>query len=290
MNLKDQQKRSTKSNRQSVAGAAHPRQEFPSKQLDIPDFLSGFEKLAAKASTWDPSQVVFQPTSANLTAPYSPTFTSRSFDDFHKHLGTGLSPRSPPRPLDLNDDSNKAPSSVSLGVYTGSSVSADSYAVFAQQSALAVSQHSAYYRCPAISSSVPSIPLPPLGSSNPETGIFTPSVVNAANLRTHSLLARGLSFDVSSHETKNIVSASERSNSECGTNTEESESTGLASSPPGSGTESNTNSADNSSDSNSNYSDYNSDTDGPTKKRIKRSHKELKKKQVLVSDQTNSAQ
>ena len=59
----------------------------PGTSGEIPDLLSGFDKVAAGSSTChNPS--------SNLQEAYqdSPAFTSRSFDDFHRLLGKDLSP------------------------------------------------------------------------------------------------------------------------------------------------------------------------------------------------------
>jgi hypothetical protein len=51
----------------------------------VPDFLSGFDKVAERTS--------YAPVPAlDLAVPCSPTFTSQSFDDFHRLLGQNLSP------------------------------------------------------------------------------------------------------------------------------------------------------------------------------------------------------
>ena len=59
----------------------------PGTSGEIPDLLSGFDKVAADSSTChNPS--------SNLQEAYqySPAFTSRSFDEFHRLLGKDLSP------------------------------------------------------------------------------------------------------------------------------------------------------------------------------------------------------
>jgi len=233
----------------------------------LPDFLSGFDKVAARSGVPPPVPLAAPVVNGRQSSQYSPPFTSRSFDDFHQLLGKGLSPR----PLDLNNayrgftqppfDTNSHPNPThAANPEPGQPpVSADSYALFAQQSALAVSQHSAY----CIKGNPPSIPLPDLSvNANIQIGLpattFTPSVVNAANLRAHSEAQRAAKSVV--------VSGSEKS--EWGTSTDESESTGVLS--RASGSESSTGS-DSASDNASNDSDSNS-VEGPQKKKMKIGH------------------
>jgi hypothetical protein len=52
----------------------------------VPDFLYGFEKITG------PYQQNPQNFNPHQTAPYSPTYTTSSFDNFHRLLGRGLSP------------------------------------------------------------------------------------------------------------------------------------------------------------------------------------------------------
>jgi len=244
---------------------------------DIPDFLSGFEKVAARSAVGNSSSG--GAVKENSRSQYSPPFTSQSFDDFHQLLGIGLSPK----PLDLDNthqgfagytsENNKlngnTSNGISINAQSGQSVSADSYAIFAQQSVLAVSHHSAY----SSKSAAAVIPLSTAESSRENSGTtgtnissLTTSVVNAANLRAHSLASK-----------THIVSGSEKS--DWGTSTEETESTGIGYN--GSGSDSATTS-DNTSDnaSGDNESDSNSDS-GPCKKKIKLSL-ESRKKQMSV--------
>ena len=196
--------------------------------LDMPDFLSGFEKVAARSTTTEPQKLAIN----TAESQYSPPFTSRSFDDLHQLLGKGLSPR----PFDLNCPSPAFPQ-VSLGASQGTHpVTADSYAIFAQQSALAVSQHSAYLR----TAKQQELAVPTLTGQPTAPPSVTPSVVTAANLRFYSMPSE-----------KHVVS-----DSEWGTSTEESESTGAQVS-------------DNASDAND--SDSNSD-EGPHRKKLKVEH------------------
>jgi len=173
-------------------------------------------------------------------------------------------------------------------------VTADAYAMFAQQSALAVSQHSAYCRSDSsdrpLTNSRPSVPninqAPcfqlPVDNKNMPTVILdnaaSSSKVNAANLRAHAKAAEqtanvGTSTTKSKLQTymrrhANIVSSSEQSNSDMGT--EESESALGSSRGSGSeGSESNE-----PSDNTSNDSDSQSD-EGPVHKKQKAANSPL---------------
>jgi len=313
---------------------------------DLPDFLSGFEKVV-EVSSIAPTALsnesekfrlqsrILTPTVQGQTgvvqrsegggvpnSEYSPPFTSRSFDDFHRFLGKGLSHQA----LDLNGnkkanglhhhhhhhaptgnqvvanhpdvmhgmqptgDSSLAQSSADPQ-RQGSTVTADSYAVFAQQSALAVSQHSAYCRTDRTSAVTakaeegltnnPTMSLSfPFSQANTFSEstfslVGAPPVVNAANLRAHAMATENQALSGKSGDShgiptqafptgQNIVSASEKSNS--GT---ESES-GIGSSRGSSGTESNTTS-DNASDNASNDSDSNSLEPVPKKRKVEHS-------------------
>lgn len=153
---------------------------------DVPDFLLGFEKVSGNAEEqgtrpqwveeqgtrppqWPipPLLGVFEGNGVPLQC--SPPLTSRSFDELHRLLGSDLSPK----PFDLNASRNEQPAqqdqstlttsnctsalaantvSTRDGATTAGNFSADVYATFAQQSALAVSQHSAYCRVDKVSS------------------------------------------------------------------------------------------------------------------------------------------
>mmetsp|Transcript_22133 Transcript_22133/g.32687 ORF Transcript_22133/g.32687 Transcript_22133/m.32687 type:complete len:755 (-) Transcript_22133:498-2762(-) len=246
--------------------------------LEIPDFLSGFEKVATKSvvnvesSTGGlaPSRIP-QSVNEKFQSQYSPPFTSRSFDDFHQLLGKGLSPSY----LDLNNNMqrghelNSATSvETSVNDEKNRSVSADSYAMFAHQSALAVSHHSAYSRkAPAEGLPAPSNESNDknIGGQGPEIPPITTSVVNAANLRAHSLASK----------TPHIVSGSEKS--EWGTSTEETESTGVGYTGSGSDNSSwNSPACDNESDSSES---------GPLQKKVKLSLETCKQTQTEVKDE-----
>ena len=158
---------------------------------EMPDFLSGFDKVAA-ASGGNQNQAL----PARVNDEYSPPFTSRSFDDFHRFLGN-LSPLAATKTHGLNLTGHGAALSPSLAPTPGqaakgqglsvapnaaaqplvnstlpqtqpqqkpvaqqaapihnskqkslvvapSPFGADAYNMFAQQSAFAASQHSAY--------------------------------------------------------------------------------------------------------------------------------------------------
>lgn len=307
------------------SGTSNPsarKNDEPTPALqDIPDILSGFDKVAAAQNRTTPNRADV----ALISSQYSPPFTSRSFDDFHQLLGNDLLHQ----PLNIGDSTSGGQhqairtsteqvrglphppiggkSNGRADVNSDASLTADAYAMFAQESALAVSQHSAYCRTdstpsdsgtsPTTSSgqldtqalaAAPDVVRAPAAVSvseessrrfnkhNPPRYFPHPSsvVVNAANLRAHAKAAEiTAELDSSSISSKNnirrragvtqsymrrnthIVSASERSVSDLGT--EESESA-LGSSRGGSG----------SSDNMSNDSDSVSD-EGPCVKRQK---------------------
>lgn len=54
----------------------------PVSSSDMPDFLFGFDKVAGRINNVNPA----------ILQQHSPTFTSQSFDDFHRTLGQDLSP------------------------------------------------------------------------------------------------------------------------------------------------------------------------------------------------------
>ena len=182
-----------------VTRSSTPNPDVTSSSTELPDFLSGFEKVSAQSAGAGDSDHQTNSTKFSFSkvpvdqSQYSPPFTSRSFDDLHQHLGKGLSPRPlrltfpefPPLPSAITAPGvgQKATASTSQSLLSGSvpvgSVTADSYAVFAQQSALAVSQHSAYF-----------------GDANGRSAAdlardeqsLTSAVVNAENLRAHSMV------------------------------------------------------------------------------------------------------
>ena len=188
------------------------------------------------------------------SSQYSPPFTSRSFDDFHRYLGKGLSPQ----PFDLmgrpivpggtdvregNVDGPDGNTSVSNGpaptppstttTTSTTSVTADSYALFAQESAHAVSYHSAYCRSEGInpgflsdapSSEVHEVPTYPVdttinGDIDPlhepiqQEPVLVPTVVNEANLRAHVAATEPVASLLVDHASANVVSGSDRETS-----------------------------------------------------------------------------
>jgi hypothetical protein len=110
----------------------------PITTVQIPDFLAGFEK--ALQNTKPPAVS----TAAMPSLPFSPTFTSRSFEDFHRFLGNASI-------LDASKNISKAsavvgPETTTNFVHdTTALFTADSYAMFAQQSAMEASRHGAYF-------------------------------------------------------------------------------------------------------------------------------------------------
>jgi hypothetical protein len=67
---------------------------------EMPDFLSGFDQVKKSS----PQKLVTPPSTIQAEvdpSQFSPTFTSRSFDDFHRLLGTNLSPLGKRRCTDL---------------------------------------------------------------------------------------------------------------------------------------------------------------------------------------------
>lgn len=165
------------------------------KGIEMPDFLSGFDQVAEMKNT---ASVL-----ANTPADQISTFTSKSFDDFHRLLGKNLSPVSPkettenfhvtqgaapsfpvgqntvshpiklapqlqthsghsdhelaalhkavrkgsdnfPDSNSLTKAFNEALSQATTNSIPTKSLGADFYNIFAQQSAIAASQHSAY--------------------------------------------------------------------------------------------------------------------------------------------------
>jgi hypothetical protein len=121
---------------------------------ELPDFLSGIDNVALNSTT--PNVVATTP----LLHGSPPLTSSRSFDEFHRFLSddlslleqttkeaaAGVSPQE-----DTSKSAAKAPASqrgsqpfTSAVPDTMALFSADSYAMFAQESAMAASQHAAY--------------------------------------------------------------------------------------------------------------------------------------------------
>jgi len=150
---------------------------------ELPDFLTGFENV--KESRQEDRNTPRMINVEEDPSQFSPTYTSRSFDDFHRLLGRNLSPRGDRQltndhsslPISENTAMNHViPSATgevhgfNLNTYTSSiplqprqsshevrqewqdeaigyvpSNSADSYPIFAQNGAFAAGQHSAYF-------------------------------------------------------------------------------------------------------------------------------------------------
>ena len=69
------------------ASSAHPLTVLPAT-TEIPDLLSGFEKVVQGMNVGSPTELSNNRTTTTTTPPeYSPPFTSRSFDEFHRFLG-----------------------------------------------------------------------------------------------------------------------------------------------------------------------------------------------------------
>jgi hypothetical protein len=65
----------------------------PKPENDLPNFLTGFDKVSKHRSASKDR------TECDLSAQFSPAYhTSKSFDDFHRYLGKGLSPTVSPPP------------------------------------------------------------------------------------------------------------------------------------------------------------------------------------------------
>jgi hypothetical protein len=134
---------------------------------DLPDFLSGFDQVANKSNGVAPTPVsiprhgvwmndqgvALSPVSIsprhgvwrNDQLQCSPPITSRSFDDMHRFLGkdslqlgeASSLPKLTKATLHEAAKNEKTPD-------TGATFTAESYAMFAQESAMAASQHDAY--------------------------------------------------------------------------------------------------------------------------------------------------
>ncbi|KAI2507613.1 hypothetical protein MHU86_6800 [Fragilaria crotonensis] len=219
-----------------VTRSATPNPDVASSSTELPDFLSGFEKVTAQnaeaVDTDHPTNIVRRSSSAS---------------------GQGLSPRPlrltfpefPPLPSAITAPAvgQKSAATTSQSLLGGSvpvgSVTADSYAVFAQESALAVSQHSAYF-----------------GDANGRSAVnfpcdepsLTPAVVNAENLRAHSMVT----------DNSNFISGSDNLSTKWEAFNVMGESIGVVSG------------SDNSSETRSNDADSDSNYDeGPEPKKIK---------------------
>ena len=123
-----------------------------SEQPNFPDFMAGFDKVALSIR---PEYSGAQISDEQTLLQCSPPFTSRSFDDFHRLLGSDLTPlddgasEASPKNADLKGLANKPCTEVEqelrkARIDTTALFTAESYAMFAQESALAASQHAAY--------------------------------------------------------------------------------------------------------------------------------------------------
>jgi len=116
------------------------------------DFAADFDKVALSLI---PERTSAPQTDEQQELQCSPPFTSRSFDDFHRLLGKDISPlddgtadattTKSPRPTKCVIKSIEEKSSPEKVLLDSSALfTAESYAMFAQESALAASQHAAY--------------------------------------------------------------------------------------------------------------------------------------------------
>ncbi len=153
--------------------------------------------------TLDPSSYMGQ---------FSPTYTSKSFDDLHQFIGKDCPPSTsatnPPTGTEIEgpatDAANKLEqsaidmsSSTEIGKYSNGYISAaDSYALFAQQSAMAVSKHSAY-----------ATPLP----SNPSPIEMRSSGIVTTNTSTNTSVSNNsATYPASSPSTLQTISSKEQ--------------------------------------------------------------------------------
>lgn len=125
--------------KQTNATNQPPLRIDPPPETHFPDFMAGFDTITNH-----------RPLDQN-ELQCSPPFTSRSFDEFHRFLGKDLSP------LDEGNESSHEQTEVGMELHTDDKAetkklsldttalfTAESYAMFAQQSAVAASQHAAY--------------------------------------------------------------------------------------------------------------------------------------------------
>jgi hypothetical protein len=140
--------------------SVHPRGSAPPKTNELPDFLTGFDKVTCifKHGAAQGTATTDAPPTVGIP-PYSPPFTSRSFDDFHRVLGKGWCPLDETVDQKTSSSSTRDPqqphSSLASTAQTSQSIleidtmalfTAESYAMFAQESAMAASQHAAYFQ------------------------------------------------------------------------------------------------------------------------------------------------
>jgi hypothetical protein len=165
--------RALQHNEQGDGRSDTPNSSVPSvpsaKQPEMPDFLSGFEKVVqrmnqpstavAQAKT-DPSALV--PASASPPdLPHSPPFTSRSFDDFHCFLGKDFTLYA--ETAEAKTSTTEPITAVSLLPHVVPDTSAlfapESYAMFAEESALATSRHGTDFLSISAEQKLPAKPL-----------------------------------------------------------------------------------------------------------------------------------
>lgn len=101
---------------------------------DVPDFLAGFDKVAGGPKATVP---------VDPSVQYSPPFTSRSFDDFHRLLGKDISQLGEAATTGASPGESKSDENSSVREAMAQ-FTAESYAFFAQESCIAASQHDAY--------------------------------------------------------------------------------------------------------------------------------------------------
>jgi hypothetical protein len=153
------------------AATQHRAQSFS----DVPDILSGFDSALKqqeqRTSVGTADLGILQQQLNELQ--YSPPFTSRSFDDFHRLLGKDLTPLDDTaRPGPTNTEAGKgavvalsASNSAALAPSANDATAlftAESYALFAQESAREACQHAAYLPPQLIVSSGSMDLIPPL--------------------------------------------------------------------------------------------------------------------------------
>jgi hypothetical protein len=157
-------------------GASHTSQERPTQHAqasappvsqgaapetnEVVDFLAGFDNVTSNlehgAAQGKPNT---DAPSTGSIPQYSPPFTSQSFDDFHRLLGKDLPPMD--ETIDQKTtssstrDRQQPHSPLAATAQTSQPIreldtmalfNAESYAMFAQESAIAASQHAAYFQ------------------------------------------------------------------------------------------------------------------------------------------------
>lgn len=133
----------------------------PAKQsAEIPDLLSGFEKIV---QGMNPTSAASQAPITTTAEEYSPPFTSRSFDEFHRFLGkeelpmldapTAETPHNPRQVTTTCSNIHVTANAIEdattavisqMSHDTTALFTAESYAMLAQESAMEASQHSGY--------------------------------------------------------------------------------------------------------------------------------------------------